>query len=190
MHRILTLILAVSLLFAFPAFAEATAYKLVKEKSSLKFYAINNGSPVEGIFKDFSAQINFNPDKLEESKIVVEVETGSVFTDYDEIVKNLVSKDWLSAIEFPKAIFTSKTISRMPTSDNYYADGTLTLRDKTLPVILNFQLQFPDDKNAIAKGYVTIRRTDYGVGQGQWAKDDVVKNEVRVEFRVVAEKVK
>ncbi len=190
MRKILTLILIYSISFAFPAFAEAPSYKLIKEKSSLKFYAINNGSPVEGTFKDFSAQINFNPDKLEESKIIVEVETGSVSTSYDEIAKNLISKDWLSAAEFPKAVFTSKTISRMPTSDNYYADGTLKLRDKTLPVILNFQLQFPDDKNAVAKGYLTIRRTDYGVGQGQWAKDDVVKNEVRVEFRVVAEKVK
>ncbi len=189
MLKILTLILAASLSFAFPAFADATAYKLIKEKSGLKFFAINNNAPVEGEFKDFSADIKFNPDKLDESKIVVEVETAGVFADYDEVVKNLLSKDWLAAADFPKAIFTSKTITRMPSSENYYADGTLKLRDKTLPVTLNFQLQLTDgNKNAVAKGYVTIRRSDFGVGQGEWAKDDVVKNEVRVEFRVVAEK--
>ena len=189
MYKILILILAASLFFAFPAFADAPTYKLIKEKSTLKFYAINNGAPVEGEFKDFSTNIKFNPDKLYESKITVEVVTASVFADYDEVVKNLLSKDWLATIDFPKAIFTSKTISRMPNSDNYYADGTLKLRDKTLPVTLNFQVQFSGDKNAIAKGYVTILRSDFGVGQGQWAKDDVVKNEVRVEFRVVAEKM-
>ncbi len=76
----------------------------------------------------------------------------------------------------------------MPNSDNYYVDGTLELRGKTMPATMNFQLQLADDKNAVATGYVTIKRSDYGVGQGDWAKDDVVKNEVRVEFRVVAEK--
>ncbi len=186
MFRIL--ILLVSLLFGLPAFADAPAYKLVKDKSSLKFYAINNGAPVEGEFKDFSADIKFNRDKPEESKITVEVSTASVFTDYEEVAKNLISKDWLAVSEFPKAVFTSEKISKMPNSDNYYADGTLKLRDKTIPVMLNFQVQFVDDKNAIAKGFVTLRRSDFGVGQGEWKKDDVVKNEVRVEFRVVAER--
>lgn len=189
MSKILKIALAASILFSFPVFADAPAYKLVKEKSSLKFIAINNGAPVEGQFKDFSADIKFNPNKLDESKIIVEVDTGSVFADYDEVVKNLLSKDWLAVADFPKAVFTSKTIMRMPNSDNYYAEGTLQLRDKTMPAMLNFQLQFIDgDKNAVGKGYVTVRRNEYGVGQGEWAKDDVVKNDVRVEFRVVAEK--
>lgn len=188
MHKILALIIAFSVALAFPALADAPAYKLIKEKSSLKFYAINNGSPVQGQFKDFSAAINFDRENLEDSKITVEVQTASVATDYDEVAKNLLSKDWLATADFPKAIFISKAIKRMPSSDNYYADGTLKLRDKTLPVMLNFQLQFPDGKTAIANGYITIRRSDFGVGQGQWAKDDVVKNEVRIEFRVVAEK--
>jgi polyisoprenoid-binding protein YceI len=181
--------LAISLAISIPAMAAAPAYKLIKEKSSLKFYAINNGVPVEGQFKDFSATINFDRDKPEASKILVEVSTASVSTDYDEVAKNLMSKDWLATSDFPKAMFTSKSVSRMPSSENYYSDGELKLRDKTVPVVLNFQLQFPDNKTAIANGYITIRRNDFGVGQGQWAKDDVVKNEVRVEFRVVAEKI-
>lgn len=187
--KILTIALAASLFITFSALADVPAYKLVAEKSSLKFVAINNGAPVEGEFKKFFADIRFDPEKLDESKIVVKVETASVFAAYDEVVKNLLTKDWLAAADFPKAVFTSKTITRMPSSNNYYAEGTLQLRDKTVPATLNFQLQLTDNnKNAVAKGYVTVRRNEFGVGQGQWAKDDVVKNEVRVEFRVVAEK--
>lgn len=188
MSKILKIILAVSLFLPFPVLADVPAYKLVNEKSSLKFIAINNGAPVEGQFKKFSADIKFDPSKMDESKIIVEVETGSVFANYEEVAKNLLTKDWLATADFPKAVFTSKTISRMPNSDNYYVDGTLELRGKTMPATMNFQLQLADDKNAVATGYVTIKRSDYGVGQGDWAKDDVVKNEVRVEFRVVAEK--
>lgn len=188
MWKIQTLILVVSLLFAFPAYADVPSYKIIKEKSSLKFYAINNNAPVEGEFKDFSADIKFSPDNVKESKIVVEVAMGSIFANYDELVKNLVSKNWLDIAAFPKAVFTSEKITRMPSSDNYYADGTLELHGKKLPVVLNFQAQFTGDK-ALVKGYATIRRSDYEIGQGEWKKDDVVKNEVRVEFRVVASKI-
>jgi polyisoprenoid-binding protein YceI len=188
MWKIQTLILVASLLFAFPAYSEVASYKTIKEKSTLKFYAINNNAPVGGEFKDFSTDIKFDPDNLEKSKIIVEVVTSSVFADYDELVETLLSKDWLATTEFPKAVFTSKKISRMPNSNNYYSDGTLELRGKTVPVILNFQLKFVDDRNVVAKGYITLHRNDYGVGQGEWSKDDVVKNEVRVEFRLVAEK--
>lgn len=182
------IILVIGVFFAFPAFAELSAYKLIKEKSTLKFYAINNNAPVEGEFKEFSSDIKFNPDKVEESKIIVEVAASSVFATYDKLVENLQSKDWLSTVEFPKAVFTSEKISRMPSSDNYYADGKLTLRGITVPVVLNFQVQFVDKKDAVAKGYVTLHRSDFGIGQGEWKKDDVVKNEVRVEFRVVAQR--
>ena len=188
MFKIQTLIVAASLLFITPAYAEVPVYKLVNEKSTLKFYAINNGAPVEGQFKKFTADIHFSADKLDESKIKIEVDIASVFADYDEVMKSLVSKDWLAADAFPKAVFSCEKLSRMPNSDNYYADGKLQLRDKTMPVVLNFQMEFSDAKTAIAKGYLTLHRKDFGIGQGEWAKDDVVKDEVRVEFRVVAEK--
>jgi polyisoprenoid-binding protein YceI len=76
----------------------------------------------------------------------------------------------------------------MPQSNYYYADGTLTLHGAAVPVVLNFQIEHFDDQNATATGYVTLRRTEFGVGQGQWSHDDVIKDEVRVEFRVSARK--
>ncbi len=188
MFKIPKLVVAASFLLAFPAYADVPVYKMVKNKSTLKFYAINNNAPVEGEFKDFSADIKFAPDKLAESKIDATVQIASVFADYDDVAKNLVTNDWFAATEFPKAVFTSEKISRMPYSDNYYAEGKLQIRGKTQPVQLNFQLKSSGDKTAIATGYITVHRKDYGIGQGQWAKDDVVKDEVRVEFRIVAEK--
>lgn len=187
MFKALILALVVSITPSF-VFADAVPYKLVKDKSSLKFYAINNSSSVSGEFKDFTADISFDREKPENSKIKVDIDIKSVYSDADKLAETLQEKDWFSAAAFPKAIFVSKTVSKMPNSDNYYAEGTLKLRDKTVPVSLNFKVQFVGDKTAIATGYATLRRTDFGVGQGQWSRDDVVKNEVRVEFRVVAEK--
>lgn len=168
--------------------APVPAYTLVKEKSFLKFVAIQNSAPVEGKFTDFTADIRFDPNQLDKSSVKVEVNMAKIEVANEEVEQNLALPEWLSVKEFPKAEFTCTKLTRMPMSDNYYADGQLTLRGKTLPAVLNFQMDHFDDKTAIAKGSVTLHRLPYGIGQGQWAKDDVIKDEVRVEFRVVAQK--
>ena len=181
--------LAVSALFiAFAALADVPAYALVKEKSFVKFFAIQNGAPVEGSFKNFTADIHFDPKQLDQSSITVEVNTGSVNVANDDVMQNVKMPEWLSVQAFPKAVFSCKKLSRFPDADNYYADGELTLRGKTVPVALNFQMEHMDDHKAVANGYVTLHRHDFDIGQGEWSRDDVIKDEVRVEFRVVAEK--
>jgi len=181
-------LVASSTFAAASAFADVPSYEVIKEKSSIKFFAIQNNTSVEGRFTDFDATIRFDPEAVDKSSIRVEVKTGSITMPNEEVLQNVKKPDWLSVDVFPKAIFVSQKISRMPNTDNYYADGQLTLRDKTVPVVLNFQMDHFDSKTAIASGSVTLKRKDFGVGQGEWSKDDVIKDGVRVEFRVAAEK--
>lgn len=175
------------LLVAYPAWGGVPAWTVVKEKSFLKFYAIQNSAPVQGRFTDFTADIRFDADQPDNSSITVEVNTASVQAGNEDVQKNIVLPEWLSANAFPKATFKSKKINRTPFTDNYFADGDLTLKGNTMPVTLNFILK-QTGNTSIANGYVTLKRNDFGVGQGEWAKDDVIKNEVRVEFRIFAEK--
>src|SRR5271154_6720261 len=90
--------LAVSALFvAFAALADVQpvpSYTLVKEKSFLRFFAIQNGAPVAGEFKDFTADIHFDPKQLDKSSISVEVNTDSISSADDDIVKNLKLPEW------------------------------------------------------------------------------------------------
>lgn len=188
MRRIPILILAVSALLSSAVSAAVPNYALVKEKSFLKFYAIQNGAPVEGRFDNFTADIAFDPKDLAHSSIAVDVDTGSVAAANSDVQTNLKLPEWLSTQHFPHAQFVSKKIEQMPQSENYFAEGALTLKGKTVPATLNFQFEHLDDKTAVAKGFVTLLRKDFDVGQGEWAKDDIIKNEVRVEFRVAAEK--
>jgi polyisoprenoid-binding protein YceI len=171
-----------------PAHAELASYTLVKEKSSLKFLAIIDGKPLEGRFTDFSADINIDPEKPELSNFSAEVATGSVVVSQPDVAKDIQAPDWLSTAAFPKASITVKKLSKFPMTENYYGDGELAVRGKKVPVTVNFQIDHMDEGRAIATGYLTLQRKDFGVGQGKWLKDDVVKNEVRVEFRVVAKK--
>ena len=197
-------ILAVSCLMAFavPVMAQETAtattvapevkpapvYMITKEKSTLKFTATQNNAPVEGKFKDFDADIAFDPDHLDISHIRVTVDVGSLDLADSETKDTLLTADWLDAEAHPKAVFASTAIDRFPGTENFYAKGNLTLRGVTMPATLNFTMEFMDDHSAIATGYATLQRGDFGVGQKEWAKDDVVKKSVRVEFRISAQR--
>ncbi|MDE3016056.1 MAG: YceI family protein [Pseudomonadota bacterium] len=188
------LLLLIGLFAATPSFAGVPRYALVKDKSSLTFVAFMNGAPVAGKFDDFTADIHFDPNQPAKSSIRVEVNTSSVSVENDDVLKNIQLPDWLSVVKFPTAVLICNGLSRFPQTDDYYAgfngagDCELTLRGRTLPVELNFQMEHFDGGTAIANGYVTLHRLDFGIGQGQWAKDDVIKDEVRVNFRVTAEK--
>ncbi len=186
-HAALSILFA-ALLPVMNAHADVPAYKLVPTKSILKFFAIQNAAPVEGRFSRFTADIRFDADQLDKSGIEVMVDTGSVQTAHDDVASNLKLPEWLAVEMFPEAKFVSRTISRTPLTDNYFAEGDLTLRGITVPVTVNFQLEHTDETVAVAKGYATLHRRDFKVGQGQWASDDVIKDEVRVEFRIVAVK--
>ena len=183
-----TLFVFVLCLIPLQSLADAPEYKVVKEKSSLKFFAIQNNAPVGGKFSDFTAIIRFDPDHLDESSVNVEVNIASVIVENPDVQNNIKLPEWLSAQAFPKATFTCKKFTRMPQSNNYYADGQLTLKGKTVPVALNFQMEHFDGTSAVANGYVTVHRNDFAIGEGDWSHDDEIKNEVRIEFRVAAEK--
>lgn len=186
LRKLIPLFLACAAI-SLPAWAEVIPYMLIPEKSHLKFVAMQNDAPVTGQFKDFTTAIRFDYDRPENGSITAEVKTGSLATDYEEVEKNLRLPEWLSTEAFPVATFRTTKISKMPMSYNYYADGELTLRGRTVPVSINFQIKDYGDM-AIAEGFATLKRNDFGVGQGEWAKTDAVKNEVRVEFRIAAKK--
>jgi len=96
----------------------------------------------------------------------------------------LITSDWFNAKVFPKAEFKSKQIEK--TGDNQYnAKGTLTIRDKSVPVTLNFSAEYNESKGSVV-GSTVIKRSDFGVGQGEWAGTDEIKDDVTVSFKVAA----
>jgi polyisoprenoid-binding protein YceI len=170
-----------------PTFANAdiTAWQIVPGESSITFTASQNNAPVMGEFKNFKGTINFDPNQLDKSSVRIIIDTNSVYTSDPDISSNLITADWLSVKIFPQAIFTANKFIK--TGNNaYQANGTLTIRDKTLPVTVLFILDQYTPTNAHAKGMVILKRNDFGVGQGDWSSADVVKNEVQVNFKIAA----
>jgi polyisoprenoid-binding protein YceI len=158
---------------------------VVPEQSQLTFSASQSGSPVEGKFNTFTGTLQVDVNDLKNSSIDIIVDINSVSTSYQEIQKTLLTSDWFNVKLFPKAEFKATEFKK--TADNgYQAIGTLTIRNKSLPVTLTFTSSFPNENTGVVEGSTVIKRNDFGVGQGQWADVDQIKNEVTVHFKVTA----
>lgn len=181
----MALLTCVSIAGAGPAFAETAAWQIVPDKSSLTFTGTQNGAPVTGSFKHFTGDIEFSLSDLEHSRVKIMVDTGSVSASYSDLVDALKTPDWFNVKLFPQAVFQSEHFKK--TGDkSYQADGTLTIRNITKPVVITFTVLEAGDASAHIKGVTTLKRNDFGVGQGEWASTDEIKNDVKVEFDINA----
>lgn len=165
-----------------------TAWKVMPEKSSLMFTAYQNNVPVEGSFQKFEAVVFFDANQLEKSSIYTSIDLSSVQTGYDEVAASLKREQWFDVEHFPTAIFKTHLITSL--GDNKYeAKGTFTLHGVKKNLTLPFTLEIKKDKDetiAVAEGKTTLKRTDFGVGQGEWANTEMVADKVEISIRVVA----
>ncbi|OGT53173.1 MAG: hypothetical protein A3E84_00880 [Gammaproteobacteria bacterium RIFCSPHIGHO2_12_FULL_42_13] len=179
--------LLVLLVFLLPLFANAAApaWQIVPNESSITFTGIQNDAPASGKFKKFSGTIHFDPDRLNESKVRIVIDMNSVSTSYSDFTSTLVTEDWFNVKLFPEAIFEATTLKKTGDSQ-YQAAGTLTIRDKTVPVTLSFESKKLSETKALVKGNTTLKRTMFGIGQGEWADTDAIKDDVQVNFNMTA----
>ena len=105
----------------------------------------------------------------------------SVSTTFSQVANTLKTVEWFNAALFPVAIFKARSFKKL-IGDQYQANGTLTIRDKTVPVVLNFSLDEYGPQSAKVTGSTMIKRTKFGIGQGEWLSTAVVKDEVQVNF--------
>ncbi|HKL17943.1 MAG TPA: YceI family protein [Halalkalibaculum sp.] len=166
----------------------ATPWQIDQAHSNLNFEITHFFTPVNGKFHDYTSEIYFSPDNLDESSINVEVMVNSVDTNNEKRDGHLQSDDFFNAEQYPKMTFTSNKITSE--GDNRFtAHGQLTIKDVTKDVKLPFTLLGVQDhpmkentKVAGIKGSLKIDRTAYDVGVGDWAATAVVGDEVDINF--------
>lgn len=165
------------------SFAQIPSWDINLETSNLSFTATQNNAPAAGSFKSFTASVEFDKENLEKSKVKVIIDMRSVYADYEDLVLTLKMPEWFDVEKFPEATFESTKFSKS-VNGTYQAEGNLTIRDKTKPVIIDFTIKKYTEKELIIEGETTIKRTDFGIGQGEWASTDEVKDPVRIHFKL------
>lgn len=167
----------------------------IQEGSALGFIAQQQGSDVAGSFANFDAEILFDVDDLENSRLSVEIDATSITTGHTDRDQTLNSASFFETKKWPAATFRSKKITAIG-DGQFEALADLTMRDVTKEVTLPFTLEIqgdPDDPSrelAHAKGDLPILRLDYGIGQGDWTSTATVADEVVITIDITASRAK
>ncbi|HKQ82049.1 MAG TPA: YceI family protein [Steroidobacteraceae bacterium] len=144
-------------------------------QSRLTFNAVQAGAEFQGQFKQFTANVTFDPAKPTECQFDVTIATTSVDTQDAERDDTLKSADLFDAKRFPQSRYLSKGCTAR--GQQFMSNGKLTLRNVTRDVPITFTF---DGKTL--KGSAQVKRLDFGVGQGDWKDTEWVANEVKVGF--------
>lgn len=166
--------------------AKAAVPWRVQAGGKLGFSADYSGTAIEGSFKRWDADILFSPDDLPGSKISVTVDLATVDSADSERDTMIASDSFFDVATHPRATFRSGKITHR-SGNAYRAAGTLTLHGQSRPTTLDFTLDIKGDE-ATAAGTAPISRTAFGVGSGQWASTDEVKDGVTVHFNLKAKR--
>ena len=147
-----------------------------------------SGQGFAGRFTRFDAQIAFDPANLPASQVTASIDTGSAVSGDASRDEALPTPDWFSVKAFPRAVFKSRRIAAAGPG-RYVADGDLTIRNVTRPVSLPFALTITGD---VAKmtGSLSLDRSAFGVGQGQFKGGDTVALKVGVDVAITAKRGK
>ena len=175
------LALAASLL-SLPALA--ATWTIDMDNSTLGFEASVFGSSVPGTFKTWEANVSFDTAALETSSVSVVIDMASADTADGTRDSSLKGDEWFATDEHPQATLSS-TAFRSTGDGNFEMDADLTMRGQTNPLTLPFTLTEQGD-GVVATGSVSIDRTDYGVGQGDFLTGSTVGLDVLITIDIAA----
>lgn len=166
--------------------ATAKTYQaLDTQNSEISFQYSQMGVKLDGQFRQFEGELNFDPDALDKSKVILKVALGSVDTGSAEADDELQDVRWFDIDAHPQAVFSS-TSFRAVNAQQYEVQGTLYIKGRELPVTIVAKMA-PEGNKATFTGAFEIKRGDFAVGEGSWSSYDIVANEITVNFKINAQ---
>lgn len=144
---------------------------------------------VNGTFRQWTAELNYDPAKPESSTVVAHIQTGSVDTGNERRDHDL-RQDYLAADSFPDIAFISTRVERVA-PEKLRITGDLTLRGITRAVVLDADmggvLATSHGRRTAFSATTTVRRQDFGILLNHFMEGaQVVGDDVRVTIDIEA----
>lgn len=172
-------------LLLFALTAHAVEYtRVVPAQSQVTFQSRQMGVPVDGHFKRFRAELAFDPDRPQASRVVFDVDLASIDAGSPDANGEIVGASWFDTARFQRARFVSRTLTKLD-AQRYEVTGVLTLKGKSREMRIPVQLR-RGPSSAVLDARFSLNRLDFGIGSGPWADTDTVANAVTVNVRLTA----
>ena len=156
----------------------ANDWQVDHSNSKLAFVVNWDGVLLEGIYRCFTATITFDANAPASSAFDVSVELISAKTKSADVDGGMAGSDWFDYKHHPLASFKTSEVRALG-EDRYEAQGALTVKGISKNITLPFTWT-QTESQAHMLGEVSVKRTDFNIGAGEWASDPTIGYEVKV----------
>lgn len=167
--------------------AAAVPWQVVPGQSRVGFTATWLGKPVSGVFRTWTAAIDFDPAAPARARITVIIDLASAATGDKTVDGSLPGDDWFATKATRTAHYVATSV--VAKGAGYIASGTLTIRGRAVAVVLPFTFAQAGD-TATVTGQLNLDRRTWSIGSESDATAEYVAFAVPVTIRVVAKRVK
>ncbi len=181
----------VGLPVAGPAQSETCYAGGAEQGGRLEFRGAVEGSGFSGRFEAFSVLYCMPDAAPEAGTIEVSVELASANSRNRDRDQALVGEEFFHVERFPISTWSSHRIERE--ASGYFAEGVLELKGVRADQAVRFELS-PDGDELIAAGHFVldgtaeVDRQRFGVGTGEFADPDFVRDRIELEFEVALQR--
>jgi polyisoprenoid-binding protein YceI len=155
---------------------------LLATDSEITFVSRQMGVPVTGRFTRFDAQIALDPRRPETGRVAFTIPVASATIGVRETDAELPKPAWFDAAKHPSASFESTAIKALG-EGRFEVAGKLAIKGAARDVVVPVALAQAGPRS-IATGAFTIKRLDFGIGEGEWSDTSIVANDVQVRFKL------
>ncbi len=170
--------------------ATGTELAITPENSKVEFTGSKVTGKHDGGFKTFKGIIDLVGDKAETSRVLVDIDMASVFSDADGLTKHLQTGDFFEVEKFPKSSFVSTKIEpdTAKGAGNYTVTGDLEMRGVKKSVKFPATITITPADVAV-KAEFAINRKDFGIVYAGKA-DDLIRDDVVIKLDLKSAKKK
>lgn len=168
-------------------------YTLDKDHASLVFKINHLGfSTYVGRFNALDASLDFDPEKIESSKLQVIVDMKSIDVNNPKFAEDLRGSDWLDTEKFPQAVFKTTRFVESKEKNSFKFEGDLTFHGVTAPVTLDVKFH-GGGRNFLTRKFTlgfsantTFKRSAFGAdNMVSFGVGDDIELEINAEFQKV-----
>ncbi|MEW6426502.1 MAG: YceI family protein [Thermodesulfobacteriota bacterium] len=166
--------------------AQAYQWQVDPIHTNFYFEIRHTYAAVRGQFNEFTARVDFDPDKPETARFEFEIRVDSIDTNNGKRDTHLRSDDFFAASTYPTIRFVSSKVSKSGDT-TYLVEGKLTIKDVSREVVLPF-VYHGTKANPLKKGELiagmdarlSLDRLAWHVGSGQFAAMGVVGKDLDI----------
>ena len=145
------------------------------DASEIRFTGIYDGNEFTGTFGSWTADVEFYPDDLASSQVLVMVETATADAGKKLYNDSLKGPEWFDTNTFPTARIRLTDFEE--TGEGYTADAVITLKTELVTIPLSFTLDIEGDTARLDASAVMSRKA-FNLGQASdpaatWVGEDI-----------------